>query len=297
MAKKRTGVTRREFLQHAALASGAMALTGLAPTATLVAQAGEQKIGAQLIGKLEGPELVLDPAKWPKKFGEAPALAELVKAGKLPPVEQRVPLEPMVIKPLIEIGKYGGTWRRALITLSRGGSDASVVLEFDLETRRFVADGFRLAEAKNRHHFNEREPAYRVEGERIVTGEAEGAPFAVLAGVGAVGHVLRHLAQVGVEDDAAVEFDADRRALDRDLLLFRGHGDLNRELHGSARIQCDGLLVDFEPGITRANRVLAGSNAGKSISAVGLGNCTLLRAVSRGRGKGVDDGIPWLADC
>ena len=40
-------------------------------------------------------------------------LAELVKAGKLPPVEQRIPEEPLVIKPLAEIGKYGGTWRRA----------------------------------------------------------------------------------------------------------------------------------------------------------------------------------------
>ena len=40
-------------------------------------------------------------------------LAELVKAGKLPPVEQRVAQEPLVIKPLHEIGKYGGTWRRA----------------------------------------------------------------------------------------------------------------------------------------------------------------------------------------
>lgn len=112
MAKKQANVTRREFLQQAALASGAMALTTLSPTAALVAQAGEQKIGAQLIGKLEGPELVLDPAKWPKKFGEAPMLAELVKAGKLPPVEKRIPEEPMVVKPLHSTGKYGGTWRR-----------------------------------------------------------------------------------------------------------------------------------------------------------------------------------------
>ena len=48
-----------------------------------------------------------------KKFAEAPMLAELVKAGKLPPVEQRVPAEPLVWQPLNEIGKYGGTWRRA----------------------------------------------------------------------------------------------------------------------------------------------------------------------------------------
>ena len=57
--------------------------------------------------------MITDPAQWPKTFNEAPMLAELVKAGKLPPVEQRIPAEPLVWKPLNEIGKYGGTWRRA----------------------------------------------------------------------------------------------------------------------------------------------------------------------------------------
>ncbi|WP_245848820.1 prolyl oligopeptidase family serine peptidase [Mycobacterium palustre] len=38
---------------------------------------------------------------------------------------------------------------RALIGLSRGGSDASVVREFDMGTRKFVADGFELPEAKS----------------------------------------------------------------------------------------------------------------------------------------------------
>src|ERR1700738_5008511 len=68
-----------------------------------------------LVGKLENPTIVTDPAQWPKKFGEAPALAELVKAGKLPPVEQRIPQEPMVIKPLRSVGKYGGTRRRGFL--------------------------------------------------------------------------------------------------------------------------------------------------------------------------------------
>jgi peptide/nickel transport system substrate-binding protein len=71
-----------------------------------------EKPGAQLIGKLEGAEIVTDPAAMPKQFKEAPMLAELVKAGSLPPVEQRLPQEPMVLKPVHEIGKYGGTWRR-----------------------------------------------------------------------------------------------------------------------------------------------------------------------------------------
>jgi len=112
MSRKQAGVTRREFLRDVTLATGTLALAGIAPAA-LAGQAAEQKIGAQLIGKLEGPSLVLDPAKWPAKFGEAPALAELVKAGKLPPVKERIPEEPMVVKPLHSIGKYGGTWRRA----------------------------------------------------------------------------------------------------------------------------------------------------------------------------------------
>ena len=70
------------------------------------------KLGANLIGKLEGAEVVTDPALFPKSFKEAPQLAELVKAGKLPPVQERIGQDPLVVKPLREIGKYGGTWRR-----------------------------------------------------------------------------------------------------------------------------------------------------------------------------------------
>ena len=49
-------------------------------------------------------------------------LAELVKAGKLPPVDQRVGQEPLVIKPLHEIGKYGGTWRRGFTGPATAGT-------------------------------------------------------------------------------------------------------------------------------------------------------------------------------
>ena len=50
------------------------------------------------------PELV----KEEPKYKEAPMLAEMVAAGELPPVEERLPLEPKVIPPLESIGKYGG---------------------------------------------------------------------------------------------------------------------------------------------------------------------------------------------
>jgi peptide/nickel transport system substrate-binding protein len=48
------------------------------------------------------------------KYNEAPMLADLVKAGKLPPVEQRLPTNPAVVA-ADQIGQYGGTWRRGIL--------------------------------------------------------------------------------------------------------------------------------------------------------------------------------------
>ena len=85
------------------------------PISATVAAGGEtEKLGASLVGKIEGPDLVLDASQFPAEFHEAPMLADLVKAGKLPPVAERLPKREdlLVIKPLHEIGKYGGTWPR-----------------------------------------------------------------------------------------------------------------------------------------------------------------------------------------
>ena len=46
-------------------------------------------------------------------YSEAPILAERVAAGNLPPVDERLPVNPLVVEPVESIGKYGGTWRRA----------------------------------------------------------------------------------------------------------------------------------------------------------------------------------------
>ena len=83
-----------------------------APAKPAAAAKPDDKIGKHLIGQLEGPEIITDASKWPKSFKEAPMLAEQVKAGKLPAVEQRLPQDLLVVKPVHEIGKYGGTWRR-----------------------------------------------------------------------------------------------------------------------------------------------------------------------------------------
>ena len=82
------------------------------------------------------------------KYKEAPMLAELVAAGKLPPVDERLPKEPIVVKPWHEIGTYGGTVNSFYIgaghpsvTLTHFfGTEALFALDTDLVQERGVVD-------------------------------------------------------------------------------------------------------------------------------------------------------------
>src|SRR5690606_4994620 len=48
-----------------------------------------------------------------RQYNEAPMLAAKVAAGELPPVEERLPVNPRVVEPIDSIGEYGGIWDRA----------------------------------------------------------------------------------------------------------------------------------------------------------------------------------------
>jgi peptide/nickel transport system substrate-binding protein len=73
-----------------------------APTATTAAlQVQQQQVATPV------------PTAATSKYKEAPQLAQLVKDGKLPAVDMRLPAGPRVIKPMEETGQYGGTWHRA----------------------------------------------------------------------------------------------------------------------------------------------------------------------------------------
>ncbi|HOJ93535.1 MAG TPA: ABC transporter substrate-binding protein [Dictyoglomaceae bacterium] len=101
--------------------------------------------------------LVLGGSLSAKTYNEAPSLAALVKANKLPPVEERLPKNPVVIQPYEEIGKYGGTWRRAWIgtgdrwgiarisisaaNLLRWSSDGSKILPWLVDKYTVSKDG------------------------------------------------------------------------------------------------------------------------------------------------------------
>ena len=85
MSKPR--ISRREFLRLTTFASAAAVMAACAPAVTQTAAPAATK----------APVATAAPAS---KYKEAPMLAELVKAGKLPAVDQRLPANPLVVKPI-----------------------------------------------------------------------------------------------------------------------------------------------------------------------------------------------------
>ncbi len=63
-----------------------------------------EEASAYLIGNIPGGT-----------YHEAPMLAEMVAAGDLPPVDERLPDNPLIENVVDEIGQYGGTLRRAFL--------------------------------------------------------------------------------------------------------------------------------------------------------------------------------------
>ena len=93
------------------------------PASPPSAVAAPRKLGRYELGKIEGAELITDPSRFPRTFKEAAGLAALVQEGKLPPVAERIGQDPLVLKPVHSVGKYGGTLRRGFITSGRSTPD------------------------------------------------------------------------------------------------------------------------------------------------------------------------------
>ncbi|MDH7487341.1 MAG: ABC transporter substrate-binding protein [Anaerolineae bacterium] len=77
------------------------------------------------------------PTPVPTKYNEAPMLKELVEKGELPPVDERLPEEPLV-EEVEEIGQYGGTLRRGFLGPSDHNNYTRVVYDALV---RFSPDG------------------------------------------------------------------------------------------------------------------------------------------------------------
>jgi len=111
-------LTRREFLRVSSLAAAAtVAAACAAPAPTEPTAAPEAPPEAPTTA----PEAPTTPPEVPTtRFKEAPMLAELVAKGEIPPVEERLPLNPCVIPVYESVGNYGGTIRRGFKGVSDG---------------------------------------------------------------------------------------------------------------------------------------------------------------------------------
>ena len=110
------GVSRREFLRVSALA-GAGVVTVACGAAGQPAPAAPEAAPAAPTAAPAAPEAAA-PAAAASQYSEAPMLAELVKAGQLPAVDERLPANPMVMPVVEMIGSYGGTFRRGFSGVS-----------------------------------------------------------------------------------------------------------------------------------------------------------------------------------
>jgi prolyl oligopeptidase len=92
-------------------------------------------------------------------------------------------------------------FRRCLIRMSRGGSDAAVTREFDLEEKRFVAGGFDLPEAKGTASWLDRDSL-------LVSSSLGGEAFQTVAGYSRTVRLWRRDIAF---DQAPVIFQCDRK--------------------------------------------------------------------------------------
>ncbi len=74
-------------------------------------------------------------------YKEAPMLKELVDKGELPPVEERLPENPLVIPVTENVGKYGGVWHRGFLGPSDYNNYVRVVYDGLV---RFSPDGSKV---------------------------------------------------------------------------------------------------------------------------------------------------------
>ena len=98
---------------------GAVAWLGCAPGETersIAAADGQRAVPTGDIPQSAWPAAWFRPPTTASAVGlqtyrQSPVLDELVAAGELPPVAERLPDDPVVVEPYGEIGRYGGTAR------------------------------------------------------------------------------------------------------------------------------------------------------------------------------------------
>ncbi len=165
----KTDVTRREFVR----------LSAFATAGTILAACGAGEPAAEAPME-EAPAESSDsgasdmPASM---YNEAPRLAEMVANGKLPPVDERVPVNPLVLEGLDGVGNYGGLWRAGF----RGQADHFALnqviirgvlsINQELTVNPMIADSWSVSDDATEYTFNLREGMKWSSGEAFTSAD------------------------------------------------------------------------------------------------------------------------------
>ncbi len=167
-------ISRRAFLRLSAVAGASVGLAACggappaAPEATSAPAAPEPT--AAPAAPTAAPVATAAPAAPAtavpvavSQYKEAPMLAELVAAGQLPPVEERLPKNPVVLDSIDGIGNYGGTMRRGFRGVSDRWGPTKIQNEgltwynSDLSIRANIAESWEVNEDATQWTFKFRE--------------------------------------------------------------------------------------------------------------------------------------------
>ena len=109
---------------------------------------------------------------------EAPMLAEKVTAGELPPLEERLPVNPLVVEPYEALGQYGGTWKIGVLSPRAAYMNARTVTEsFAMWDRTGsqpvpdVAESWEISEDGTTYTFHMREGMKWSDGEPLTSAD------------------------------------------------------------------------------------------------------------------------------
>ncbi|MDE0078806.1 MAG: ABC transporter substrate-binding protein, partial [Caldilineaceae bacterium] len=151
----KTDVSRRDFMRVGAMATAGTVLVACGAGGEPAAEAPMEEAPAE-----SAAEAAPDSGSM---YNEAPRLAEMVANGELPPVDERVPVNPLVLEGLDGIGNYGGLWRAGF----RGQADHFALnqviirgilsINQELTINPMIADSWSVSDDATEYVFNLRE--------------------------------------------------------------------------------------------------------------------------------------------
>ncbi|MBV7332273.1 ABC transporter substrate-binding protein [Chloroflexi bacterium TSY] len=169
--KRRLQISRREFIQLSAFATAGTVLAacgGGAPAAEAPAEAADTEASSAEAEAPAGP---------PGTYNEAPMLAEMVQNGELPPVDERLPGNPLVLEGLDGTGNYGGLWRAGF----RGQADHFAIRQVtirgllsvnqELTVNPMVAESWEVSDDATQYTFHLREGMKWSDGEPFTSAD------------------------------------------------------------------------------------------------------------------------------